>query len=54
MNGVAFTIADVPVGVGVNRWYKLPIDRVPGHRRWLERLKERPGFRDHVLAVPLS
>jgi glutathione S-transferase len=56
MNGEAFTMADIPVGVGVNRWYKLPIPREPRSNveRWLERLKERPGFRAHVLDVPLS
>lgn len=56
LNGDAFTVADIPVGAGVNRWYKLPIERAsrPNVERWLERLKDRPGFRDHVLALPLS
>ena len=56
MNGDAFTVADIPAGAGANRWYKLPIDREPrpNVERWLERLKERPGFRAHVLDVPLS
>jgi glutathione S-transferase len=56
MNGAAFTIADIPVGAGANRWYKLPVERAsrPNVERWLERLKERPGFRTHVADVVLS
>ena len=56
MNGAAFTMADIPVGAGVNRWYKLPVERTsrPNVERWLERLKERPGFRTHVVDTILS
>ena len=56
MNGAAFTMADIPVGAGVNRWYKLPVERAsrPNVERWLERLKERPGFRAHVVDITLS
>ena len=56
MNGDVFTVADIPAGAGANRWYKLPIAREPrpNVEGWLERLKERSGFRAHVLDVPLS
>ncbi|MCC6791566.1 MAG: glutathione S-transferase family protein [Thermomicrobiales bacterium] len=56
VNGEAFTMADIPVGAGVNRWYKLPLERQPRPHveGWLERLKARPGFRAHVLDIPLS
>jgi glutathione S-transferase len=56
MNGAAFTMADIPVGAGVNRWYKLPVERASraNVERWLERLKERPGFRTHVADIDLS
>jgi glutathione S-transferase len=56
MNGAAFTMADIPVGAGVNRWYKLPVERTsrPNVERWLARLKERPGFRAHVVDIVLS
>jgi glutathione S-transferase len=56
LNGAAFTIADIPVGAGVNRWYKLPVERAsrPNVELWLERLKERPGFRTHVAGIALS
>jgi glutathione S-transferase len=55
MLGDRFTMADIPVGVSVSRWYKLPIDRQshPSVERWLARLKERPGFAAHV-DQPLS
>jgi glutathione S-transferase len=56
MNGAAFTIADIPAGAGANRWYRMPVERTsrPNVERWLERLKERPGFRTHVADVVLS
>lgn len=56
LNGEEFTMADIPAGAVVNRWYKLPIPREPrpNVERWLERLKERPGFRSHLLDIALS
>ncbi|HET7715222.1 MAG TPA: glutathione S-transferase family protein [Bauldia sp.] len=55
MNGDAFTMADIPVGASVNRWYKLPVarERRPNVEAWLARLARRAGFRDH-LDLPLS
>jgi glutathione S-transferase len=55
INGDAFTMADIPVGATARRWYRLPIERAPhAHvERWQARLRERPGFRDHV-DQPLS
>ena len=55
VNGEWFTMADIPVGTSVSRWFKLPIDRQdrPNVERWLARLKERPAFRTHI-DVPLS
>lgn len=56
MNGDAFTMADIPAGATANRWYKLPVEREarPNVERWLERLKQRGGFRTHVADLPLS
>jgi len=56
LNGDAFTVADIPAGAGVNRWYKLPVAREPrpNVERWLARLGERPGFRTHVAEIALS
>lgn len=54
-NGSRFSMADIPLGASVSRWYKLPIARQPhpGVERWLGRLKERPGFKAHI-DQPLS
>ena len=55
VNGAAFTMGDIPVGVAVNRWYALPVERAsfPAVEAWYARLKERPGFATHV-AIPLA
>ena len=55
MNGDAFTMADIPVGASVNRWYKLPVprDARPNVERWLAMIRERPGFIAHI-DLPLS
>jgi glutathione S-transferase len=55
VNGNRLTMADIPAGTTVSRWYKLPIERrdhahVEG---WLARLKTRPGFQAHI-DLPLS
>ena len=55
VNGAWLTMADIPVGAAVNRWYALPVARAsrPHVEGWLARLKERPGFKAHV-DLPLS
>ncbi len=47
--GETFTAADIPTGLGVNRWYEIAFEKpklehVAGY---YERLKERPAFRTH-------
>ncbi|BAP43316.1 glutathione S-transferase [Pseudomonas sp. StFLB209] len=44
--GAQFSLADVPVGLSVNRWYETPIDHpdLPNVRAYYERLAERPGY----------
>jgi glutathione S-transferase len=56
MGGRAFSMADIPFGCFVNRWYGLPMARPdhPNLARYYERLKERPAFRSHVAAIPLT
>jgi glutathione S-transferase len=56
VGGSAFTMGDVPVGVFVNRWYKLPIERPPlaNLDKYHARLKQRPGFMTHVQEIPLT
>ena len=55
VNGAAFTMGDIPVGVAVNRWYALPVERdsFPAVEAWYARLKARPGFAAHVM-LPLA
>jgi glutathione S-transferase len=55
VNGDSFTVADIPVGCGVYRWYALPIEhpKLPHLRAWYERLAKRRPFAEHVM-LPLS
>lgn len=45
--GPAFTLADIPVGLSVNRWFGTPLEHapLPAVAAYCERLSERPGFR---------
>lgn len=45
--GDHFTIADIPIGLVVNRWYGLAFEKpeLPAVVRYYERLSERPGYR---------
>jgi glutathione S-transferase len=47
--GDAFTLADVVLGLAVNRWMMTPLERpdYPAVAAYYERLKTRPGFREH-------
>jgi glutathione S-transferase len=47
--GEAFTLADVVLGLAVNRWLMTPIERpdYPAVAAYYERLKQRPGFIEH-------
>ena len=47
--GSAFTLADIGIGLSVNRWFMTPIERpaFPAVAEYFERLSERPGFRLH-------
>lgn len=53
--GDRLTLADIPWGVHVHRWFTMAFDRpdVPGLRAWYDRLLERPAYRAHV-ARPLE
>ncbi|MBI2295480.1 MAG: glutathione S-transferase family protein [Betaproteobacteria bacterium] len=55
MAGSSLTMGDIPMGVSVHRWFLLPIERpsYPHLQAYYERLKQRPGFREHC-AAPLS
>ncbi|MFJ3055236.1 glutathione S-transferase family protein [Herbaspirillum sp. NPDC087042] len=45
--GAAFTLADIPVGLSVNRWFGTPFEHpdLPAVAAYFERLREREGFR---------
>ena len=47
--GGTFTLADIVVGLSINRWFMTPIDHpvFPAVAEYYERLSERPGFRLH-------
>ncbi|MDE1994917.1 MAG: glutathione S-transferase N-terminal domain-containing protein [Rhizobiaceae bacterium] len=48
--GSQFTLADIVIGLSVNRWFLTPIAR-PDFRfvaAYFERLQDRPGFADYV------
>jgi glutathione S-transferase len=48
VNGDKFSLADVVLGLSVNRWMLAPIARphYPAIAEYYERLSERPGFRE--------
>jgi len=45
--GPAFSLADIPVGLSVNRWFGTPFDkpRLPAVAAYHDRLAERAGYR---------
>jgi glutathione S-transferase len=53
--GDRFTIADIPLGCAVYRWYALPVEHgdLPNLRAWYQRLAQRPGFVEQVM-LPLT
>jgi glutathione S-transferase len=50
MCGDAFTLADIPVGLVVNRWFSLKFEK-PAYgavAAYYDRLGSRPAYRRHV------
>ncbi len=47
--GNAFTLADIVLGLSINRWFMTPIEHpvFPAVADYFERLNERPGYRLH-------
>ena len=47
--GNAFTLADIPIGLSVNRWFMTPMERgpFPAVDAYCERLARRPAFLKH-------
>jgi glutathione S-transferase len=48
--GDTFTLADIPIGLVVHRWFMMPMSRpsLAAVEAYYERLSERPGFMLHV------
>ena len=48
--GDAFTIADIPAGMTLYRWYAMDIERpqTPNVDAWYGRLQERPAYRTGI------
>lgn len=44
--GKQFSLADVPIGLSVNRWFSTPFDHphLPAVSHYFDRLADRPGF----------
>lgn len=47
--GSQFTLADIPIGLSVNRWFETPLEhpQLPAVRDYYERLSERPAYHLH-------
>jgi glutathione S-transferase len=47
--GADFSLADIAIGLSVNRWFETPFDHPPlqAVEAYCRRLGERPGFRAH-------
>ncbi len=47
--GERFSLADIPIGLSVNRWFETPFEQphLPAVKDYYERLSSRPGFRLH-------
>ncbi|MBO1011910.1 glutathione S-transferase [Achromobacter sp. SD115] len=47
--GPGFSLADIPVGLSVNRWFRTPFDKpqLPAVAAYYDRLAERAGYRLH-------
>jgi glutathione S-transferase len=47
--GATFTLADIPIGLSVNRWFMTPFERpsFPHVEAYYDRLNGRPAFRQH-------
>ncbi|GFM84744.1 glutathione S-transferase [Pseudomonas cichorii] len=46
VSGTSFTLADIPIGLSVNRWFETPLDHpdFPAVAAYYERLSDRPGY----------
>ncbi len=49
ITGESFTVADIPAGLVVNRWFAIPFDKpaFPALQAYYDRLGERPAYKTH-------
>jgi len=48
--GAGFTLADIPIGLSIHRWYSVPMDQRPDYPQvaaYYDHLNTRPGYRAH-------
>ncbi|MBA5827757.1 glutathione S-transferase, partial [Escherichia coli] len=50
VSGNTFTLADIPIGLSVNRWFGTPFEHpdLPAVSRYIERLATREGFKQYA------
>ncbi len=53
--GPEFSLADIPCGVNVHRWFSFSVTRpeLPALRAWYDRLLQRPAYRSYC-ATPMT
>jgi glutathione S-transferase len=51
LDGEAISLADIPAGTALYRYFELDIERpsVPNVEAWYRRLRERPAYRARVM-----
>jgi glutathione S-transferase len=51
LGGDSFTMADIPLGAMIYRYFNLPIERppLPALEDWYRRLTQRPAYRKHAM-----
>ena len=51
VGGESLSMADIPVGIMVYRWFTLDIERMelPSLHRWNQRLADRPAYKNNVM-----
>ncbi|WP_085690267.1 MULTISPECIES: glutathione S-transferase family protein [unclassified Pseudomonas] len=49
VSGEQFSLADIPIGLSVNRWFETPLEHpnLPAVSDYYERLSQRPAYRLH-------
>ena len=56
IGGDAFTMADIPVGPNLHRYFNLDFEKadLPNVRRLYDNMLARPGYVEHISSIPIS